>query len=221
MKVLNFTFLFILVSFFAQAQLTSGRAVVQGENMTSAATSYSRAVFSHNAYWDASQSRWVINPIGANDAQAILIPNQGGFDFIVHKSTGNSTRKLTHNAFTGGRVMTISKEGEVGIGTGVTSGYKLSVNGNVRAKDIRVYTSWADFVFANDYQLRPLNEVEKFIEKNGHLPEIPSAKEVAKNGVQLGEMNVKLLQKVEELTLYIIQQNKKIEALEQKIKAKK
>lgn len=77
--------------------------------------------------------------------------------------------------------------------------------------------SWSDFVFNKDYNLKSLKEVEEFIEKNNHLPEIPSAQEIKEDGYSLHDMNVKLLQKVEELTLYAIEQNKKIEALSEKI----
>ena len=74
-----------------------------------------------------------------------------------------------------------------------------------------------DYVFEKDYQLKPLEEVEKFINKNKHLPEIPSAKEVGENGLNLSEMNLLLLKKVEELTLYMIEQQKEIEALKKQI----
>jgi len=75
-------------------------------------------------------------------------------------------------------------------------------------------TGWADYVFLPDYQLPTLQEVERHIREKGHLKDIPSEKEVEKEGVDLGEMNKKLLAKVEELTLYLIEQNKKLEALE-------
>jgi len=78
--------------------------------------------------------------------------------------------------------------------------------------------SWYDHVFYPDYQLRPLDELETFIKENNHLPEIPSAKEVEENGLDLGEMQGKLLLKIEELTLYIIQQQKEIDELKKAIK---
>lgn len=105
-------------------------------------------------------------------------------------------------------------EGNVGIGTTNPGTFKLAVNGNIRAKEIKVETGWSDFVFEDDYDLRTLEEVEGFIKTNKHLPEIPSAKEVKENGVELGEMDSKLLQKIEELTLYIIDQEKRIKKLE-------
>ncbi|MES2457427.1 MAG: hypothetical protein V4594_17860 [Bacteroidota bacterium] len=102
--------------------------------------------------------------------------------------------------------------GNVGIGT-TTASEKLSVKGKIRAQEIKVETSgWADFVFAKDYQLPSLQQTEKHILVNGHLPGIPSAAEVAKDGIELGEMNKKLLQKIEELTLYLIEMKKENEA---------
>lgn len=103
--------------------------------------------------------------------------------------------------------------GNVGIGTTDPGSYKLAVNGHVRAKEIKVETGWSDFVFEPDYKLLSLKETEEYIKKNGHLPEIPSAKEVEANGINLGEMNAKLLQKIEELTLHLIEQNKDLNKL--------
>jgi hypothetical protein len=108
----------------------------------------------------------------------------------------------------------ISYEGPVGINTASNPGnYELIVNGEIRAKEVVVETGWADYVFDKDYNLKSLNELEDFIIRNKHLPEIPSAKEVEANGVDLGEMNMLLLKKIEELTLYLISQQKEIEKL--------
>jgi hypothetical protein len=112
--------------------------------------------------------------------------------------------------------------GNVGIGTDLTSntaGYKLSVNGYIRAKKIVVQTGWADFVFKKEYCLKPLSEVENFIQQNGHLPEIPAAADIETNGADLGEVARLQMQKIEELTLYVIEQNKKIEEQNKRIKA--
>jgi len=86
--------------------------------------------------------------------------------------------------------------------------YILDVNGKARANEIVVNTSGADFVFEKDYKLPTLSEVEAFIKEKKHLPEIPTASEMAENGVSLGELNIKLLQKVEELTLHLIEKDK-------------
>jgi Leucine-rich repeat (LRR) protein len=110
--------------------------------------------------------------------------------------------------------------GNVGIGTMHTQGFRLSVDGKIRASEIiKVYPQgqWSDFVFEDKYRLRPLSEVETFIKTNGHLPDIPSAKEVEKEGVELGSMDAKLLQKIEELTLYMIESKRKTDELEVKL----
>lgn len=108
--------------------------------------------------------------------------------------------------------------GNVGIGT-ITPQYKLDVVGTIRAEELIVETTGADFVFAEDYRLRPLSEVEAFITKNKHLPEIQSAQEMQENGVSVSELQTQLLQKIEELTLYILQQEKKIKQQELRINA--
>lgn len=96
----------------------------------------------------------------------------------------------------------------------------LNVFGGIIADSVRVAPSsdWADYVFADNYQLKSLCELETFIKINKHLPNIPSAKEVAVNGIELGDMNAKLLAKVEELTLYLLQQQKEIDELKKLIK---
>ena len=108
-------------------------------------------------------------------------------------------------------------DGFVGVGTTTQSGYKLAVNGKIRSKEIKVEADWADYVFEKDYKLPTLQQVEQHIEEKGHLINIPSATEVAENGIELGEMNSKLLEKIEELTLYTIQQEKRIQLLEEKL----
>jgi len=97
--------------------------------------------------------------------------------------------------------------------------YTLSVNGIVRANEIHVYTGWADYVFEDDYKLRTLQEVDAFIRKNKHLPDIPSAKVVEKDGIFVGEMNATLLRKIEELTLYMIASDKAMKVLQKKVEA--
>ncbi len=112
-------------------------------------------------------------------------------------------------------VSTYFNAGNVGIGTINPGNYKLAVEGIIGARSIEVHmNSWSDFVFNPTYKLRSLNELREFIETNGHLPEIPTEQEVVENGVDLGIMNKKLLQKIEELTLYIIELNERIIKLE-------
>ncbi|MBW0177576.1 hypothetical protein [Sediminibacterium sp.] len=107
--------------------------------------------------------------------------------------------------------VTIDETGNMGIGT-VSPTEKLAVNGNVRAKKIIVSQSnWPDYVFDSSYLLKPLRELESFINKNKHLPDMPSAKEVEKKGISLGDNQALLLKKIEELTLHLIRQEKLLE----------
>ncbi|WP_152538401.1 hypothetical protein [Aquimarina megaterium] len=135
---------------------------------------------------------------------------------IYVRSDGSYGTKMyfsTTNAYVSGSktAMTIDHVGKVGIGTITTGSHKLAVDGSIGAREIKVEaTSWSDFVFETDYNLPTLSEVENHIKEKGHLKDIPNAKDVAKNGIYLGAMDAKLLQKIEELTLYTIQQEKEI-----------
>lgn len=106
---------------------------------------------------------------------------------------------------------TVENNGSVGIGTTTIGSHKLAVEGSIGAREVIVEVgTWSDFVFEKDYQLPSLKEVENHIKEKGHLQDIPNTKEVEKNGINLGTMDAKLLQKIEELTLYTIEQEKKI-----------
>lgn len=115
-------------------------------------------------------------------------------------------------------------DGQLRIGTSVSmpSGYKLYVEEGILTEKLKVAvkttTHWSDFVFADNYELASLNDVENYINKNKHLPGVPSAEEVVKEGIDVATMDAKLLQKIEELTLYVIEQQKEIELLKKKVK---
>lgn len=124
----------------------------------------------------------------------------------------------------GGDILMIPNEsGTVGIG--VTSnnylpaGYLLAVDGKIISEEIRVEMSgdWPDYVFESDYQLTPLDELELQINDFGHLPGIPAAADIEANGFELGDMQKRMMEKIEELTLYLIEANKQIQNLEQKV----
>jgi len=158
--------------------------------------------------WNANGGSVIFNGIGGN------------LFFAPIPSTGGASQTLTDTQIQQRIAMTIANDGNVGIGT-ITPKCRLAVNGKIRATEVEVLTdvnSVPDYVFAHNYKLPSLIEVERFIQENHHLSEVPSATEIGDKGLNLGNMNLVLLKKVEELTLYIIQQNKKIESLETKVK---
>ncbi len=112
------------------------------------------------------------------------------------------------------KMIVMGNSGNVGIGT-IAPTERLSVNGKIRAKEVKVENAnWPDFVFEKSYTLPTLAETEKHIREKGHLIGVPSAAEVKANGLDLGDMNAKLLQKIEELTLYIIDLEKRVKSIE-------
>lgn len=139
---------------------------------------------------------------------------------------GNSSISFPFTAPSGGSGggTNVSNLGQyVGVNTSNTGqsftglgAFNLVVNGKVIANEIRVRTGWADFVFNEDHKLPKITEVEGFIQKNGHLAGMPASNIVEEQGISIGEMNAKLLQKIEELTLYLIDQNKRIEKLKKR-----
>ncbi len=150
------------------------------------------------------------------DAGQILI-NAGSTTGYVSKisisgrNNGTGIQLFTRS----NEIMRVNDEGNVLIGKTTQSNntYKLDVAGKIRADEIVVNTTGADFVFEKNYKLRTLSELEAFVKEHKHLPEIASAIEMQSNGASLGDMQTKLLQKVEELTLYVIEKDKEIASL--------
>jgi hypothetical protein len=161
---------------------------------------------------DNTDQLWICRYNGASDVTDLRVnigDNRDDSDRFVLGST--RTTGIWDPFFV------VTAGGKVGINVSNPQN-ALDVNGTIRAKEVKVETGWADFVFHDDYHLKPLSEVNKFIKENKHLPEIPTEAEVKENdGVNLGEMQTKLLQKIEELTLYLIQQQETIEALNAKV----
>lgn len=139
-----------------------------------------------------------------------FLGNGGRMDFYVSPS---STGINTNVNWQSNPVMSLSRGGNVMIGTWSPGSYKLAVTGKIAATgEVRVFTdgttSFPDYVFDPSYKLPTLEETEKYVKENHHLPEVPSAAEIEKEGMSLNEMNVILLKKVEELTLYMIEMKK-------------
>ena len=135
------------------------------------------------------------------------------WDFAASQSAGGNTLFIGQgiDVSTNNAAIAIASNNNVGIGTNDPKGYKLAVNGKIRTQEIKVEnTNWPDYVFAKDYKLPTLQQTEQHIKEKGHLLGIPSAAEVKTNGIDLGEMNAKLLQKIEELTLHLIEMKKQL-----------
>lgn len=144
---------------------------------------------------------------------------------IVNTSTITSPSVSgTNLTFTNVNTTNLNASNAVKIGNAnVPSGYKLAVDGKAICTELKVRATnaWPDYVFEDTYKLRSINELEKFINENNHLPNIPSAKEIEENGIEVGDMNSKLLEKIEELTLYMIAINKENEALRKEVEVLK
>ncbi|MCH7403552.1 tail fiber protein [Belliella kenyensis] len=142
--------------------------------------------------------------------------NQNGIRIYANRGSG----KIVFETNGGGYAekMRVSNNGNVGIGT-TTPSNKLEVNGTIRAKEVKLEaTNWPDYVFEKDYELMPLEAVKSFIDQKGHLPGLKSAKEYEEEGVNMLELNQKLLEKVEELTLYVLQIKYKNDEIREEIK---
>lgn len=157
-----------------------------------------------------------------NNSWRSLQPSKGAAGISVQADQGGWGTEIDFYASEDGSLtprMTILANGNVGIGTIDPKGYRLAVNGDAIFTKIKVkqYSNWPDYVFASNYNLPTLAEVEKFIRDNSHLPGVPSAKEVEKNGLDLGDNQALLLKKIEELTLYMIELKKTNDKMEKRM----
>jgi len=157
-----------------------------------------------------------------NYAAGININNTGNslqFNKMIFLQYDNPSTELIKvvNTTTGNVPFFLEANGRMTIHNGTQKILQLNPDGVLQTRIIKVDAyAWPDFVFEPTYELRPLNEVKLYIAENGHLPEVPSAEMAEAEGIDVGEMNKLLLQKIEELTLYLLQQEERIKVLESK-----
>jgi len=162
----------------------------------------------------STERPWVFKQEGTGASSNLVLQELSGDKYFKIKSVANEDVYRLQSSTGDGYF-----KGKLGIGT-TSPDMKLTVNGNIHAKEVKIDLNIPapDYVFNDDYKLMTIKELESFIKKNSHLPEIPSAKEFEQNGVMQAEMDMNLLKKIEELTLYTIQQQKEIESLKKENK---
>ncbi|MFN8144802.1 MAG: SprB repeat-containing protein [Bacteroidia bacterium] len=162
-----------------------------------------------------------VDTISSDSLRSVFVDTQGVLRVGSHGTSQQpcvtpTNRWVTNYCNHTNDIYNVPASGNVGIGTSdIPSGYKLAVNGRVICEEVKVklHSNWPDYVFRSDYKLMSLDELKKFISKNKHLPDVPPASEMDENGNSLGEMQSKLMRKIEELTLYVLQQNEQLEKL--------
>jgi hypothetical protein len=159
-----------------------------------------------------------INHVNLNESYGIrLMANVDQAPGLQIQYAGQTTSEAGLNYSTG---IYMATNGHVGIGTLSPASYHLAVEGNLGARKVVVtQAAWADYVFDSSYTLRSLPEVAAFIKTNKHLPDVPAARTIEKDGLDVGDAQRLMMQKIEELTLYLIEQDKKIKVLEEKLAA--
>ncbi len=222
-SILALTLLFLCISFNLKAQF-----ITNGNNV-SLPPSMNLGLGTQSFGWRLQVSPQAPIPNWGGILIQDNIPNATALKLATYGQTNGSCiiSAVKNDDTHKGATLTINAEGgAVGIGTGVgveysNADYRLYVLKGIRTEKVRVdYASnWADYVFAPNYKLRPLSEVEAFIQKNQHLPDVPSAKEIHEKGIDLGEMHKIQMQKIEELTLYLLEMKKENDSLKKRLEA--
>ncbi len=152
----------------------------------------------------------------------VFIGNFAGFNETtsdkLYIDNSNTVTPLLYGDFAADKLGINTNQLPNNVGGADTSAYSLYVEGGILTEELRVRTGWADYVFESDYTLMPLSKVEAYISENGHLPNVPSATQVEAQGIEIGDMTRIQQEKIEELTLYIIELKKQVDELNQKVK---
>ncbi|MBL0049727.1 MAG: SprB repeat-containing protein [Bacteroidetes bacterium] len=216
----------------AQLQVGDGvKSISLGGFWNNSAPEWTTSYVGFNAARDEGvqgNQKWTMNGAAgvANGAAVIASDLSGQLRFITIPQDASTPEMVVHKtdgAILSNERMIIRNDGKVGIGNPVSypAGYSLYVGTGIITEKLKIAlgtsTEWMDKVFDSDYKLRSLNELETFISTNKHLPEIPTTKEVQKDGIDVGTFEAKLLQKVEELTLYVIKINKENNSLKERV----
>jgi hypothetical protein len=204
-----------------QFQVNSGIGKVAMGEFSSGAPYYMYNYYGLNAARNAGI--FTFDGDGANNGGSIISSDAAGnLNFITIPTSGGASQTKTDAQVAASRKMVVRSDGKVGIGEppSYPGTYNLYVTNGILTEKVKVAVktsaNWSDYVFASDYKLKSIDEVDTFIKKNKHLPNIPSADEVVKEGIDMATMDAKLLEKIEELTLYIIQLEKRIKQVENK-----
>lgn len=238
--------LFVTANVFAQSSVwtgssvsttTSGNVAIQGGqiDLTMLPTDAGRNIAANSSVGSLNLLSGSHGGAGADGAYITLNAlnnggtGAGGSTYMVTVGPSTNGTFFVDEAPTGGVWnMSILNSGQVAIGSGLVtgaipmpSGYLLYVQQGILTEKLKVAnssdpTNWSDFVFDNNYKLNSLSYVADYIKNNKHLPEIPSAKEIAKDGIDVADMDAKLLQKIEELTLYVIKLQNEVDELKKK-----
>lgn len=174
----------------------------------------------------------ITQPAGTVSSKLQTLQNNNNAGFLEFNGavTTNSTRAAITMGYNNVEAMRINQNGKVRIGSGASDiktpdGYKLFVEQGILTEKVKVAVKttaeWADYVFATEYKLMPLEQVELFTKENKHLPNLPSANDMVKEGLDVAKMDAKLLEKIEELTLYAIDQNNEAKKLKAELAVQK